>query len=140
MKILGNKQHTNGLIVKHRKHAIILECINGEENILENNYLFSFAFTPDEFRKFAEYIKEISNVAWNNVKPKLANSEGSDYYEYYDRRYDNNGYLSIVDKKKHIELHVEAPYGSKDTLYQFNKPKIQSFIYDINELLDGMKI
>lgn len=143
MKILGTRLYVNNLVVKHRKHAILFENVHKEEGIKKNNHRFVFTFTYDEFQDFAEYIKEIANEAWKDIKPKVATSEGSDYYEYYDRRYDNNGYLSIrdksgQDKNGQVELHIEAPYGSKDTLYQFNKPKIQSFIYDMDKLLQGV--
>ncbi|MCM3179727.1 hypothetical protein [Cytobacillus horneckiae] len=118
----------NGLVIKHRKSAIIFENANGKE---ESEKRFSYEFSKESFKGFVASIEEIANEAWSNIVPKEAHSCGSDYDEYYDRKYDNNGYLSI--KENGIE--IIAPYGSVDTLYQFNKPKIQSFIYDLQKKL-----
>lgn len=118
----------NGLVVKHRKSAIIFENENGKKEKEEN---FIYTFIEEEFKDFAMYIEKIANEAWTGVVPKEANSSGSDYAEYYDRKYDANGDLSI----KSYGISIVAPYWSVDTLYQFNKPKIQSFIYDLQKKL-----
>jgi len=120
------KEFENGLVVKHRKSAIIFENAEGKK---EKEERFEYRFSPEEFKGFADYIKEIANESWTNVVPKEAHSMGSDYDEYYDRRYDANGYLSISENG----ISIKAPYWSVDTLYQFNKQKIQSFIYDLEQ-------
>lgn len=123
---MKTKVFNNGLIVKHRKSAIIFENVEGKK---EKENRFFFKFTDDEFKEFASYIETIANESWVNVVPKEADSLASDYDEYYDRRYDDNGYLAIKDNS----IAITAPYWSVDTLYQFNKPKIQSFIYDLKK-------
>ncbi len=115
---------SNGLVVKHRKSAIIFENEGGKK---QKEDRFTYEFTNDEFKDFSSYIEMIANKAWSNVVPKEASSLASDYDEYYDRKYDDNGRLSITENG----LLIIAPYCSVDTLYQFNKPKIQSFIYDL---------
>ncbi|PAV30254.1 hypothetical protein CIL05_07235 [Virgibacillus profundi] len=120
------KTFDNGLVVKHRKSAIIFENANGKKEKEEH---FSYHFSDEDFKRFMEYIKEAANESWANITPKEANSMGTDYDEYYDRRYDDNGYLTIGD----YGIKIRAPYWSTDTLYQFNKPKIQSFIYDLQK-------
>lgn len=122
------REFNNGLVVKHRKSAIIFENVDGKR---EQEERFSYQFTKEEFKEFASYIKEIANESWANVIPKKAHSMGSDYDEYYDQRYDDNGNLSILENG----LLIFASYWSVDTLYQFNKPKIQSFIYDLEKLI-----
>lgn len=122
------REFDNGLVVKHRKSAIIFENANGKK---EREERFNYLFTKEEFKEFATYIKVIANESWTNITPKEAHSWGSDYDEYYDRRYDDNGSLSINENG----LLIFAPYWSVDTLYQFNKPKIQSFIYDLEKLI-----
>lgn len=122
----------NGLVVKHRKSAIIFENANGKK---EREQRFSYEFTKEGFKDFVEYIEKIANEAWSGIVPKEANSLGSDYWEYYDRKYDDNGYLSIKD----FCISLTAPYWSVDTLYQFNKAKVQSFIYDLRKKLDYEK-
>lgn len=122
------KVFSNGLVVKHRKSAIIFE---NEEGKKEKEDRFSYCFKDEEFKDFVAYIEKVANEAWSNVVPKEADSPASDYDEYYDRKYDDNGNLSV----KGNEIVIIAPYWPVDTLYQFNKPKIQAFIYDLRKNL-----
>ncbi|WP_313804792.1 hypothetical protein [Cytobacillus sp.] len=128
MREIKTKTFENGLVIKHRKSAIIFENASGKK---EKEERFSYEFSKEGFKEFATYIEEIANEAWSNIEPKEANSVGSDYDEYYDRKYDANGSLCISEKG----IGIMAPYWSVDTLYQFNKPKIQSFIYDLRKKL-----
>lgn len=123
---METKIFSHGLVVKHRKSAIIFENSSGKT---EGEYYFSYHFTDEEFKDFALYIEKIANEAWLNVVPKEAINLASDYDEYYDRKYDDNGSLSISEDG----ILIIAPYWSVDTLYQFNKLKIQSFIYDLRK-------
>lgn len=120
----------NGLVIKHRKSAIIIENADGKK---EKEERFEYKFSTEGFKEFADYIKGIANEAWTNVLPKEADSLGSDYAEYYDRKYDANGDLAITNNG----ILIHAPYWSTDTLYQFNKAKIQSFIYDLDKKLNA---
>jgi hypothetical protein len=119
-----SKTFSNGLVVKHRRSAIILENENGKP---EAESRFFFSFTNKEWVEFIDHLNAAAGEAWSTTIPKEAHSMGSDYDEYYDRRYDNNGYLSLTD----TGISIKAPHLSRDTLYQFNKAKIQSFLYDL---------
>jgi hypothetical protein len=70
------------------------------------------------------------------LTPKEAQSEGADYYEYYDREFDNNGYLSIRDNA----LEIGRPILESNKLYQFNKKKMESFIYDFRERVNSSAV
>lgn len=59
-------------------------------------------------------------------KKQAADSFGADYWEFYDRNTDNNGYLEIWN-----ELKFQSPNDETTLLYQFNKRRMESFIYDI---------
>lgn len=120
------KTFDNGLVVKHRRSAVIFENASGKDI---NQSDFTYDFTEEGFQEFVDHLTEVANEAWTGVKPKEVSSFSSDYYEYYDRKYDNNGYLHITK----TGIKIEAPHLSKDTLYQFNKAKIQSFLYDLEE-------
>lgn len=126
---MKTKIFPNGLVVKHRKSAIIFEHEVGKN---QKQDAFNYPFDPIAFKSFVDYLETIANEAWTNIVPKEATSAGSDYWEYYDRKYDNNGYLYIKDGG----IQITAPYDSLDTLYQFNKPKIQSFLYDCRKKLN----
>lgn len=118
----------NGLVVKHRKSAIIFENRDGKKDREER---FEYLFSAEGFKEFSDYMTMIADEAWKIVQPKEADSHGADYAEYYDRKYDDNGDLRLLDDG----IRIKAPYWSTDTLYQFNKPKIQSFLYDLNQKL-----
>lgn len=122
---MKTKTFENGLVVKHRRSAIILEHADGKD---PQTSKYDFTFSENELIAFADHLYAAANEAWKGIMPKEAASMGADYDEYYDRRYDNNGYLTITDKG----ISIEAPHLSEDTLYQFNKAKIQSFIYDLD--------
>lgn len=115
------------LNVKHRKSAVFLELT--EES---KDRRFNFDFDKKTFKEFCDYIKQISNESWVNVNPKEAFSCGSDYDEFYDRETDNNGYLSI--RKSVKGLSIERPSLESLLLYKFNKTKMESFIYDLDNL------
>lgn len=122
---MKTKTFSNGLVVKHRRSAIILEHADGKD---PQTSKYDFAFTENELQAFTDHLYAAANEAWKDITPKEATSMGADYDEYYDRRYDNNGYLTITN----AGISIRAPHLSEDTLYQFNKAKIQSFIYDLD--------
>lgn len=123
-----SKTFSNGLVVKHRRSAIIFENADGKS---EKESDFTYQFTTDEWIEFIDYLKRAANEAWTTITPKEAYSMGSEYDAYYDRRYGSNGYLSI----RNTSLNIQAPNLSKDTLYQFNKAKIQSFLFNLEKTL-----
>lgn len=113
------------LIVKHKKSTIILEVdLNeGEKPV------FRFGFSEGDFKVFVNCMETIAYEIWSNFTPKDATSEASDYYEYYDKQFDNNGYLSILENG----IRLEGPHTTSGRLYQFNKAKMQSFIFDLKK-------
>ncbi|NME95333.1 hypothetical protein HF847_04910 [Clostridium cochlearium] len=116
------------LVVKNRKSAVIFEIGNNHE---ENNFNFSLIFNFDTFKDLFEHLKEVSNKSWNNIKPREADSLGADYDEYYDRQLDNNGCLAIRENM----LLIERPALESNKLYQFNKRKMESFLYDFRKII-----
>ena len=119
------------LIVKHRRSAVIFEIREDSLEGREEDYQFRFRFNEEDFKELFEYLKDISNKSWQNIVPKEANSFGSDYFEYYDRKLDNNGYLDIESNT----LFVKRPSSDSNKLYQFNKRKMESFLYDYERLI-----
>lgn len=121
-KTLGDLE----LIVINRKSAIIFEVKEAEEG----SYRFEFKFSTEVFNELLQHIEYVAGKSWKDITPKEADSMGADYCEYYDRKLDNNGYLSI---KKNL-LKIERPSLDTNKLYQFNKKKIESFIYDFKKI------
>ncbi|HCL4447125.1 TPA: hypothetical protein N2D16_002730 [Clostridium botulinum] len=117
------------LIVIHRTSAIILEL----KEAPKDKDTFFLNFESNIFKELLNYIETISNESWSNVIPKECNSFGSDYAEYYDRKLDNNGYLSIYPNS----IRIERPSLESNKLYQFNKRKLESFIYDFRKVMES---
>lgn len=115
------------LVITHRASAIVFATQPADTGKKDS---FAFHFDDHTFKEFRYYLHHIANEAWKNLIVKEANSMGSDYYEYYDRALDNNGYLSISDKT----IKLTKPMSDTDKLYQFNKAKIQSFLYDLDKV------
>lgn len=119
-----------------RKHAIIIETKHTfEPNPLDKGIAYHFDDDPEQFKQFVDAFKTAADEAWANFTPKNADSYGADYFEYYDRVYDNNGYLTLSPKGS---IMIEAPYGSTQKIYQFNKHKAQSFVYDLDKCLQAV--
>jgi hypothetical protein len=121
------KVFENGLVVKHRKSAVILEL--KEENNTDYRFVFPFK-TTEEFIEFSDYIHVVAKEVWPAHTPKQATSDGADYWEYYDRELDNNGYLNLYKEK----LCIERPSLDNKRIYQFNKHKMESFLYDLQNI------
>lgn len=73
------------------------------------------------------YLKEQATRIWKSFTPKEADSFGADYAEFYDKATDNNGYLDYRNET----LIFESPSEETTLLYQFNKRRMESFIYDM---------
>ena len=116
------------LVVKHRKSAVIFEHPEVQKESDPHDYLFKFDIRTTN--ELLTYLEIVATEAWSTFTPKEANSMGSDYYEYYDRELDNNGYLSL----RECGINVKRPYGESRRLYQFNKAKFQSFIHDFRQM------
>lgn len=65
--------------------------------------------------------------SWDGLKPRIAMSAGSDYYECYDKVAKNNGYLSFNPGR----LVFTGSDPERRTMYVFNKYKFESFMYDV---------
>lgn len=90
---------------------------------------FHYAFTTETWEKFYNTMLKMAEQAWGHVPIKDATSEASDYAEYYDKEFDNNGSLAI----RGDELYISAPFTSTHRLYRFNKRKLGCFLFDLNK-------
>jgi hypothetical protein len=135
------------LILKHRKSAIFFE---GKADITKpnsygekhNEYICIkelrklYNFSKEEFERFSAYCQMIANESWSNFAPKVADSCGAEYDDYYDKEFDNNGSLSM----RAGIISIEGPYtqlksnGEIIRLIKFNKRKFESFVFELNRL------
>ncbi|MFT8905216.1 MULTISPECIES: hypothetical protein [Liquorilactobacillus] len=70
-------------------------------------------------------------MTWKDFTPKEAYSEASDYYDYYDKKLDSEGTLTIDMNQMPPQLIMVRPYGSGEVYYKFNKVRCETFIYDV---------
>ena len=114
------------LIIESNKNNIIFKT---DSKNVKRDYYLNVYFDKEVFEELIKYTESISNKIWNDFTPKEADSISSDYAEYYDRKYDNNGCLSIGENFFKIEKPcIECPY-----MYKFNKRRMESFMYDLNK-------
>lgn len=118
-----DKYGTN-LVVEYNKTNIIFKT--NDKNI-KNNYVLKLYFDENVFKELINNLKITSEQIWNNFNPKVADSISSDYSEYYDRKYDNNGYLNTY---RDFSIRIEKPDKDTPYMYKFNKRRMESFIYD----------
>lgn len=116
-----NDGHGRKLIVRVNRSNIQIHT--EEKQILD----YRFYLDSDEI---LHYLKEQATKVWKSFRPKEANSFGADYWEFYDKNTDNNGYLEV--SKEALVFH--SPNDETTLLYQFNKRKMESFIYDMESL------
>lgn len=93
--------------------------------------------SPEEFQNFSNGLLDLANAIWDkNFELKEVTSMGNDYFEYYDRKYDNNGYLSIKKNADQFIVDIEKPCLESHRFYLLNKAKAQTFINDCLKLLN----
>ena len=137
------------LIVKSRKYAIYFERkVNVEKEnsfgkdhekyICKSEIRGLYNFSQEEFEKFISYCEIIGKETWENFKFKEANSYNVAYNEYYDKEFDNEGFLYV----RAGILSIEGPYtqlksnGEMVRLFKFNKPKFESFIFELKRIIN----
>lgn len=137
------------LILKHRKSAIFFETEaditkpnkygpDHEEYICITELKRLYNFEIDEFERFVAYCQAIAAESWATFEPKVADSLGAEYDDYYDKDFDNNGNLSI----RPGIINIAGPYtqlksnGGIIRLIKFNKRKFESFVYSLNRMMN----
>lgn len=121
----------NTLSIWKTRTAVLLDLPDFDP-IHQRTFRFRFAFTHEQFLEIYELLTKFAHENWKDFTLKEADSLASDYDEYYDRKLDNNGSISLM---KPYGLHVKRPSLESGRLYQFNKAKLQSFLYDYEQLL-----
>lgn len=150
-------ENNEQLIVQHRKSAVfflrkadiekpnsysVQNAKNGfgkqhEPYVCATELKRSYRFSDEVFKEFHSYCSLIANESWSNFKRKGVDSWSSDYDDYYDKDFDNNGNLSIQTNG----MKIGGPYtqlkcsGEIVRLIKFNKRKFESFIFDLNNEL-----
>lgn len=92
----------------------------------EEKQILDYRFYLDSV-EILHYLKEQATKVWKSFRPKEADSFGADYWEFYDKNTNNNGYLEVSKEA----LVFQSPSDETTLLYQFNKRKMESFIYDM---------
>lgn len=107
----------NTLLVKKDKSTIVF--IGTYDGI--------YRFKPSVFLDFKTYFKTLACKIWSSFEPKEATSWASDYDSYYDKEFDNEGDLTLINNG----IQVLGPDEDSSRLFRFNKRKAESFVYDL---------
>ncbi|KRL08005.1 hypothetical protein [Liquorilactobacillus hordei] len=97
------------------------------------------SFSIDKSKDILNFIYKGALSVWKDFKPKETFSEGSDYYEFYDKKTDNNGYLSVSFANQKISFDRRYLQGETLLWYRFNKAKCQSFVFRVMDMLEVSK-
>lgn len=107
-------------------------------NVLSDFMEAHLVFTKEEFKDLIGELNTVAVEIWGDkFELKEVTSMGNDYYEYYDRKYDNNGYLSVGKYYNDFIVKIERPCKESHRFYRLNKAKAQTFINDCIKLLEG---
>lgn len=110
-------------------HELIV-AVNGSniEVHTNNKQVIDYEFHVDDMR-LLDYLMAQASHIWKDFEPKLADSLRSDYFEFYDRKTDNNGYLRVSRNR----IYFESPSEETTLLYRFTKLKLEGFMYDLQK-------
>lgn len=131
-KHIFNTENGYVLTIITNKTNIQLEVEDSQGNELPDYKNHKLAFNTETFKEIFHVLEEDANKVWKALVLKEVNSFGNDYYEYYDRELDNNGYLAI----RNNQLTISRVFEGSKRVYQFNKQKMATFLYDFKDLVD----
>lgn len=117
------------LLISSSKTSIVFNINNQDESIKEI-FTFRFKFSDETFEEIIKYLYNLAKNQWPDLEPKEATSMSSDFDEYYDRKLDSNGYFSL----KKNEFIIDRPSLSSRKLFQFNKRKMESLLFSLNQI------
>lgn len=112
-------EHGRKLIVRVNRSNIQIHT--------ERKDILDYRFYLDNI-DLLKFLKDQATKVWKSFAPKEADSFGADYWEFYDKATDNNGYLRISNDGVIV---FGSPSVETTLLYQFNKRRMESFIYDL---------
>lgn len=125
-KIKIELENDEYVLITARAHKVTLSLYPVESTI-SDLYAKAVVHLGSKAEAFAKAIHEASELAWPGIKAKLADSDASDYYEYYDSKkdveYELNGWQDEVD--------MMGYQGDDVASYDFNKRRMQSYLHDI---------
>lgn len=131
-KHVFNTENGYVLTIITNKTNIQLEVEDSQGNELPDYKNHKLDFNTETFKEIHHVLEEDANKIWKSLVLKEADSVGNDYYEYYDRGLDNNGYLGISRN----QLTISRVFEGSKRVYQFNKQKMGTFLYDFKNLVD----
>lgn len=119
----SNLETKNNIII------LKMEETSGDEVI-------SGIISEEEAKNLYNFLLSRAKDKWKTIEIKDVTSAGNDYYDYYDRKFDNNGFADLNPSSR--ELSFDCVYtGSKDVktriAYKFNKAKIQTYLFDLRK-------
>lgn len=119
------------IIIRQRKTTVLIELVHNDPN--ETSY--TLQFTPEGYVDAMDTIKAAAHQAWPNIKPKKYTSVSSHYHGYFDEELSGYGFLIIGTSD---QIAITKPDGQNKRMYQFNKRRMESFLFDY-EIIKQLK-
>ncbi|PEE33749.1 hypothetical protein CN271_20830 [Bacillus cereus] len=104
------------------------------EFLADTDHSGKFLFDEEESTNLINYLMDLGKRVKPDFAPKYGNSAGSDMYEYYDRKYDNNGYCNATRRLDTVVISFDKPYGSEERLYLMTMPKLADLLWAIKKV------
>ena len=120
------KSLEGNLEIKKLKSGIEIKC-----DIQKNGWWYDFIFDEKVFLELASYLEKTAKEVWNDFEPKKATSMYDDFSLYYSRKHDREAYLRL----RYCSLSFGKVSEETDVLYEFNKRRMQSFIYTLRDCI-----
>lgn len=110
-------------------HKVTLCMFPIEAVIADGLYNYARANVSSIADNYLAGIKDCAEVAWPGIIAKVADSDASDYYAYYDSKYDVEHELEGL----HSIIQVTGYKQDSMACYDFNKRRMQSYLFDLME-------
>lgn len=119
----------NNLETKNNIVILKMEETSGDERI-------SGIISEEEAKNLYNFLLSKAKGKWKTIEIKDATSAGNDYYEYYDRKFDNNGFADLDPSSRGLSfdcVYTGSKYVKTRIAYKFNKAKIQTYLFDLRK-------
>lgn len=150
----------NHLHIQSRRSALFLLCSYDESETDKGSHIIrkkpyhyisekaitqTYIFSPADFISFYKTLREESLRAWKSLTIRPVESWGSDYDDYYDTEFDNNGSLGLkITKENNVRIYIQGPYAQPPNkecvarLIKFDKRRFESFVYDCEKIINKL--
>lgn len=102
----------------------------------------NYSFTRQHISKIYEQLFETAKKLYPTLQLKEVTNLQTDYAEYYDKEFDNNGGagIHVNSKENSIILNFDVPayHLGSQRLFRFTRAKIETYLYDLRAAISQL--